>query len=325
MNSFAQQLRWQPVSPQTNASFRGLSIVSDNVAWVSGSTGWIGRTTNGGKQWTFSQVRGFEKYDFRSLYAFDAQTALIANAGAPAYILYTSNGGADWQTVYTNEDPNAFFDGMDFWNAKEGVIYGDPINGRMLLLRTSDGGHTWAMLPDESRPLLAEGEASFAASGTAIRCMDKGTVVIATGGNISRLWISFDKAVQWKPIAVPVLQGASTTGMFSVAYRDVKKAIVVGGDYKIDTLRTNHVFYTTDGGQHWKAPTVPTRGFRECVTYVTDRTVLATGPSGTDVSYDGGVSWKSFSDEKGFHVLRKARTGSLMIAAGAGGKISLIR
>ena len=136
---FSQQINWKTIPPKTDASFRGLSVVDDKVAWVIGSKGWVGRSIDGGNNWEFAQVKGFEKYDFRSLYAFDAKNAIIANAGSPAFILRTSDGGRKWQVAYENADTAAFFDGVDFWNNNEGLIYGDPINGRMLLLSTEDG------------------------------------------------------------------------------------------------------------------------------------------------------------------------------------------
>ena len=77
----------------------------------------------------------------------------------------------------------AFFDGIGFWNDKEGIIYGDPLKNRLLLLRTNDGGKSWEAFPEQDRPLLAAGEASFAASGTTIRCIGtQKVIIIATGG-----------------------------------------------------------------------------------------------------------------------------------------------
>src|SRR5215831_7049225 len=73
----------------TNTSLRGLSVVNDNVIWVSGSNGTVGRSTNGGKDWKWYQVKGFEKTDFRDIEAFDGVTAVIMGVGEPAYILRT--------------------------------------------------------------------------------------------------------------------------------------------------------------------------------------------------------------------------------------------
>jgi photosystem II stability/assembly factor-like uncharacterized protein len=212
--AIGQTLTLQDCKVEVKSSFRGLSVVDDHTAWVSGGSGWIGKTINGAKQWEFKQVSGFEKLDFRSLYAFDAQNAIIANAGSPAHILKTTDGGNSWQVVYQNNHPDAFFDGIDFWNNREGMIYGDPIEGRMLLLITKDGGKTWTELPNSQRPLLNAGEASFAASGTGIRCSGKSKVIISTGGKFSRLFVSDNKGFNWTVLTPPMLQGESSMGIF---------------------------------------------------------------------------------------------------------------
>jgi len=307
---------------EVKSSFRGLSVVDDNTVWVSGSSGWIGKSTDGANQWEFKQVSGFEKLDFRSLYAFDSQNAIIANAGSPAHILKTTDGGNSWQIFYQNNHPDAFFDGIDFWNDREGIIYGDPIEGRMLLLITKDGGQTWTELPNTQRPLLNTGEASFAASGTGIRCSGKSKVIISTGGKSSRIFVSKNKGVLWKVLTPPIQQGESSTGIFSVAFRN-NKGIVVGGDYLQDSLKVKHVLLTNDAGKTWQTPATPTRGYRECVEYILNEVLIATGPSGTDVSYNEGRDWLPLSNEKGFHVVRKALKGNLVVIAGSG-KISRI-
>jgi photosystem II stability/assembly factor-like uncharacterized protein len=317
---FAQDYRLKKTETNTSSSFRGLSIVNNKVAWLSGSQGWVGRTTDGGLTWSFNQVTGFEEAEFRSLYAFDDQRAVIANSGSPAHILITTDGGKKWNPVYTKTHPDAFFDGMDFWNDKEGMIYGDPIDGKMLLLHTIDGGVNWNEI---NGPKLEKGEASFAASGTGIRCINTTQVMISTGGVVSRLWISRDKGLSWSSIKTPMVQGESSTGIFSfVKNRNV--IILVGGDYKKDSLATNHNFYSPSEGSHWFTPHSPTRGYRECVEPIKKKTLVAVGPSGIDISFDNGVNWKPFSDEKGLHVVRKSRKGSLVIAAGGKGQVFVI-
>jgi photosystem II stability/assembly factor-like uncharacterized protein len=315
---FSQEYKLEKVAVSTTASFRGLSVVDDKVAWLSGSDGWIGLSTDGGHSWAFHQVKDFEKSDFRSLYAFDDRKAIIANAGSPAHILITHDGGENWKSVYSNQHNDAFFDGIDFWNNKEGIIYGDPVDGKMLLLRTTDGGLNWKEIKDA--PILEKGEASFAASGTGIRCSNKNQVMISTGGKLSRLWISKDKGTTWSNIQVPILQGESSTGIFSLAQNN-HSLIVVGGDYLNETLAVNHNFYSLDGGQLWKTPASPTRGYRECVEAITTKIMVATGPTGTDISYDSGITWSALSDEKGLHVVRKSRKGSLVIFAGSKGQV----
>jgi len=317
---FAQEYHLRKIETAISSSFRGLSVVNNKVAWVSGSKGWVGHTTDGGLTWSFNQVAGFEEAEFRSLYSFDDQRAVIANSGSPAYILVTTDGGKKWNPVYTKTHPDAFFDGMDFWNDKEGIIYGDPIDGKMLLLYTVDGGINWTEI---NGPKLEKGEASFAASGTGIRCMNSNQVMISTGGAVSRLWISKDKGLTWSSVKAPIVQGESSTGIFSFA-KNRNVITIVGGDFRKESMATNHNFYSLGEGSHWLTPNSPTRGYRECVEPIKKNTLIAVGPSGIDISSDNGINWKPFSDEKELHVVRKSRKGSLVIAAGGQGQMFVI-
>ena len=192
----------------------------------------------------------------------------------------------------------------------------------MLLLRTADGGLTWTAL--KNPPHLEMGEASFAASGTGIRCINQKDVIICTGGIVSRLWTSHDKGENWITINTPIIQGQQTTGIFSFLKNDSRMTIV-GGDFKNDTLCVKHNFYSDDdGGRSWMRPSAPTGGYRECVEAVDHKILLAAGPSGIDISRDNGELWQIFSNEKGLHVVRKSRKGFLMLTAGAKGQLFLI-
>lgn len=304
----------------TLASFRGLSVVDDSVAWVSGSLGTVGRTLTGGRKWHFWTVPGMEKADFRTLYAFDSLHALIGNAGSPAILLRTEDGGKTWQEVYRNAHPDAFLDGVDFWDDKRGMVYGDPINGRLVLLKTSDAGKHWLEVPELQRPKLDSGEASFAASGTNIRTWGKSNILIATGGKISRLWFSENEGQTWQKLTVPMLQGKASQGIFSVAVNN-KTWIVVGGDYLVDTLRKQHVYVSRNEGRSWTFPKEPTPGYRESVEWVKGAAWFSTGPSGTELSQDAGNTWQPVSKIRGFHVLRKARNGKAVFLAGGKGVV----
>src|SRR5262249_44722529 len=50
--------QWQEQTINSDADFRGLCAVSAKVAWVSGTKGTYGRTTDGGKTWSAGTVPG---------------------------------------------------------------------------------------------------------------------------------------------------------------------------------------------------------------------------------------------------------------------------
>jgi photosystem II stability/assembly factor-like uncharacterized protein len=321
--SLAQNIHIMPVTGGPATSYRGLSVLNDSTAWLGGSKGWIAFSNDGGRHFTYKQVSGYEQCDFRSVYAFSAGTVIIANAGSPAYILRTTDTGKTWQKVYENKDSLAFIDGLDFWNKRCGIVYGDPIAGSMLLLSTKDGGKTWHDLPIESRPALQKGEASFAASGTTIRTVGNRQLCIATGGTVSRLWHSRNRGRSWKSIATPISQGKASTGIFSFTVNK-KHITIVGGDYLNDTATHNNSFYSNNSGMVWMAPQQPPNGYRECVNYISDGILLACGPGGIDLSGDGGNHWYQSVTAKGYHVCKRARKGALTIIAGANGQISVL-
>jgi photosystem II stability/assembly factor-like uncharacterized protein len=286
-----------------SSGFRGLSVVDENITWISGRKGLVGNSTDGGKSWNWNRVKGFENSDFRSLHAFDKTKAVIATAGFPAAILFTTDAGKSWTTSYSSKDSAMFFDGIDFWDNKHGIIFGDPINGKMYLSETFDGGKTWKEIPFEQRPQLENGEAAFAASGTTIRTLPGGHVYIATGGSISRLWHSRDYGHHWEVFATPILQGKPSQGTFSLDFKDTLNGVIVGGDYSNDVLQTDNCFYTVDGGRTWNRPEVSTGGYRSCVSFINEHSLIATGTSGTDISDDGGKNWRALDTGGGFNTV----------------------
>ncbi len=305
----------------TKASLRGLSVVNDNVLWVSGSNGTIGKSTNGGRDWRWFHIKGFEKKDFRDIEAFDAATAVVISVGEPAYILRTTDGGESWKVVYENKTKGMFLDAMEFWNEQAGIVIGDPIEGRFFIARTFDGGKTWMDIPMENRPKADTGEACFAASGTNIRALDNDEAVFISGGTKSSLFVRDSK------MPLPIIQGTESTGANSIAvWNRYKKnggdqLVVVGGDFTADSLSDKNCFYSTDRGKTWKAPRTPPNGYRSCVEYLDKKNLIACGLTGVDYTIDNAANWKSISKES-FHVVRIAKIGTTVYLAGNNGKVA---
>ena len=319
-NLFAQSIKL--LHSGNKISLRGLSVVNDKTIWVSGSNGTVGLSTDGGNSWKWIKVPGFEKRDFRDIEAFDAKTAVIMAIDAPAHILKTVNGGETWKIVYENKTPGMFLDALEFWNEQSGIVMGDPVKGKFFIARSFDGGNTWGEIPHDRSPAAIPGEACFAASGTNLRRLNLGEACFVTGGKVSRLF--------WKgePVRLPVIQGTESTGAYSIAIKGDKKRkssdyfVIVGGDYKKDTLRDQNCFITKDGGKTWIAPSIPPNGYRSCVEFINDNALITCGTSGVDMSNDGGMTWQALSSA-GFHVCRKAKRGDNVFLAGSDGRIAV--
>src|ERR1700724_4778051 len=68
----------------TTESLRGVSAVSRQVAWASGTHGTYLRTTDGGRTGTPEQVPEASMLDFRAVVAFSADDAFLMSAGPRA-------------------------------------------------------------------------------------------------------------------------------------------------------------------------------------------------------------------------------------------------
>jgi hypothetical protein len=304
----------QLLNSGTKVSVRGLSVVSDKVVWISGSEGSVGKSTDGGVTWKITQVKGFEKADFRDIEALDSKTAVIMAIAEPAYILRTSDGGDTWQTVYENKTKGMFLDAMEFWNEQSGIVIGDPVDNKVFIARTFDGGKKWQELPPQNYPIADSGEAFFASSGTNVRKLSKQEAVFISGGTKSRLFIRDNK------IDLPIVQGKTSTGANSIAIKNNRTFIIVGGDFTAKEDTTKNCCITHDGGKTFTVPATPPHGYRSCVEYLNKNTWLSCGLTGVDISNDEGKNWQLISKES-FHVCRKAKKGISVFFAGGGGRI----
>ena len=299
------------------SSMRGLSVVDDKTIWVSGSGGMVGRSVDSGNTWKWMPVKGFEKTEFRDIQAFDEKTAVIMAVDAPAYILRTIDGGENWQTVYENKTKGMFLDAMEFWNEESGIVIGDPIDNKIFIARTFDGGKNWRDIPDHYKPLADSGEACFASSGTNIRALTKSEAVFITGGLSSHVFI------RDKKINMPMIQGKKSTGANSIAVKNKKTLIVVGGDFATKDSTTLNCAITTNGGKTWTVPSIPPHGYRSCIEYLGKSAWITCGINGVDITVDDGKIFNWISRD-GFNVCLKAKKGNAVFFAGNGkiGKLS---
>nr|WP_197486562.1 YCF48-related protein [Mucilaginibacter sp. L294] len=310
-----------PIQQNKPISMRGLSVVDDKTAWVSGTKGTIGITTDGGVNWAWQQIKGFEKSDFRDIEAFSAKEAVIIASGSPAYILKTTDGGAHWETKFQQTDSTYFLDAMDFSDRQHGFVLGDPIGGKFLLLETADGGETWN--PSKKPPVALKDEAAFAASGTCLRINT--SITIVTGGSISRMLVSPIGKREWTSRALPLTNGAASSGGFSIAYGN-NQTIIVGGNYAKDKQTDSVAYLIPKSKAKFKKniPVAGPAGYQSCVEYINDDIFLSTGTSGTNITTDGGKTWRKI-DGVSYNVCAKAKHGNLILLAGDRGKLGFFK
>jgi BNR/Asp-box repeat. len=137
-------------------------------------------------------------------------------------------------------------------------------------------------------PPAVPGEFGFAASGTCLVTAGQ-HAWFASGGAASRIFHSTDGGLTWSVTDAPVPAG-DTSGVYSLAFRGPRHGVAVGGDFLVPEAGV--ASGVTRDGVTWSAGGAP-NGYRSGVDWL-GRTLIAVGPTGSDLSFDGGRSWNRF-------------------------------
>jgi photosystem II stability/assembly factor-like uncharacterized protein len=277
---------------------RGLAVVDATHAWATGAGGTVLRTRDG-QHWERLSIPGGEALDFRDAEALDGGSVVLMSAGpGDASRIYRSrDGGESWTLVHTNPDKDGFYDAIAFWDARHGLVLGDPVKGRFQVRVTADGGTTWAAIGSESMPRALEGEGGFAASGTCLTVRPGGQEAwfVTGGASASRVFRTTDRGRTWSVAETPVPARKASAGLFSVAFLDGSRGFAVGGDYKDARLTALNGARTEDGGKTWAPAPIAPSGFMSAVVAVpkTPADLVAVGLVGSAISRDAGRTWVS--------------------------------
>lgn len=294
----APQLGWRLKATGSTERFRGLAAVSRRVAWVSGTNGTVLRTTDAGKTWASVGPPGAETLQFRDIEATSASHAVILSIGegTDSRIYVTDDGGQSWTESFRNTDPAAFYDCVAFTSRRHGVAVSDPVGGTFRLIQTRDAGHSWHLINPAGMPGARPGEAGFAASGT---CLTAGTgqhLYLGSGGvDPGRVFTSADGGEHWTVADTPIA-GGPASGVFSVVFGSSRHGIAVGGDYTDPSAAHANAAWSSDGGKTWRAPWRAPAGYRSGAAWISPLlpVAIAVGPTGSDLSFDGGRAWWPF-------------------------------
>jgi photosystem II stability/assembly factor-like uncharacterized protein len=325
------QAQFTMQTSNTTADLRGIHNVGNGVAWASGTSGTVLRTEDGGYVWQSCSIPpGAEKLDFRGIQAFDANTAIVMSSGPgdQSRLYKTTDGCHTWKLLFTNPDKEGFWDALKA-NEREGLLIGDPVNGRFVIYGSMDSAlETWDRIGEKSdvkhfrfdiSPY--EGEGLFAASNSNLVGSPDTGLFFVTGGPkgaffVYQIWSehgtlgypTFGSA----KIALPLATGKSA-GAFSLACSDrrslrVKQiCIVVGGDYLKPNSSDGVAAVNSNVMKRWKPSKVQPHGYRSSVAYdPATKTWITVGPNGTDISTDDGRNWRPVHPNPALHELPDA-------------------
>ncbi|KAI1505160.1 oxidoreductase [Biscogniauxia marginata] len=319
------KLSWKLLSTGSESQFRGLAPVSDKVVWVSGTKGTVLRSEDGGSTWASvgpalsADDAGLE---FRDIEAWSAEKAVILSIGegTDSRIYFTDDGGDSWTQSFSNQEASAFYDCIAFESPERGMAMSDPVDGKIRLIETLDGGKSWSIIDPSGMPLALEGEFGFAASGTCIATAAIRWYIASGGVNPGRIFRS-ENGYQWE-VSNSSIAGGEAGGVFSVQFLDKKHGIAVGGDFEAPAGAINNAAWSSDGGVTWIRSTSFPGGYRSGSSWVPGSwdTALAVGPTGSDFTIDAGHTWHGF--DNGTFDSVKCLTSHVCWASGQNGRVA---
>ena len=225
-------------------TLQGLAFVNTDLAYAVGTNGRILRTQNAGGAWEgFNQILTYagDKLDAaqKSVYSdlnYDGSAYDVAFADAEhgivvgeARLLYTHDGGQQWQRIRLDDD-NVALQRVQFVDATKGWVVGT--NGTVL--HTLDAGEHWRKvdLGDDRVHLMG---LSFV--------NDRHGCV---GGDF-KVWCTWDGGEHWQAATMNLPKGfdaSADIGISRLRLRDDKQGWLVTSD--------GWIFVSGDGGRQWR-------------------------------------------------------------------------
>jgi subtilisin family serine protease/photosystem II stability/assembly factor-like uncharacterized protein len=294
---------WQPQATgfsQKSVGINYISIVNPEVVWANAYDGSgnganlqeFTKTTDGGNTWKPGKYNGVPAdYTVSCIMAIDTTHAWIAmysnNSFAHGGIFATADGGKTWehQSTALFNNANSFPDIVYFWNDKEGVCMGDPINNYFEIYTTTDGGQHWKQVPTSNIPVALTKEYGY------VNLYDTYGDIIWFGTNKGRVFKSTDRGHHWT---------VATTGLSdfsSLGFHNDTIGIATHVTYsQSGTITGFKMVRTLDGGKTWKVvnPQGPV--------YKTDIAVVPNAPGllvSTGISQDLAQSGSAYSLDEG--------------------------
>jgi len=317
--SHAQWVMQNTNFPNAVHGVASITAPAANVAWVAGYDGSgtsivdnpaFSVTTDGGATWTAKKITASgvtTSFAIANISALDGATAYAClydnNQSAGQGIYKTTDAGTTWTKLSgAAYGASSWPDLVHFFNANDGVAFGDPVGGYYEIYTTGDGGATWTRTPNTGNvlnpvPASEYGLAnSFGAFGN----------TICVGTNHGRIFRSADKGITWTVSTTP-LTSASVTDIRKIEFRDASNALS-GSSYINGAATPVFTFIkSTDGGATWTAVTSTGAVFGAdfCAVpgttiYISSGADFTTPNQGTSMSADDGATWQLIEDTAGF-------------------------
>ncbi len=298
--------------PAASTGMRSISIVDDNVAWLSNSCGTTGcatirrysKTTNGGTVWSTSAIdlgASAANLEISNIWGVSADVAYASvfpkAAGVVGGIWQTTNGGTTWvrqnTASYNGADGASFANLVYFWDANNGVTMGDPSEGSFEIYTTTNGGTNWVRVPAGNIPAALDA-AEYGLTNQYTVTGD--TMWIGT--TFGRILISTDRGYTWTAAVSPIPDfggGINGSEAGDLSFSDAQNGLLQTSDFLL--------YNTTDGGNTWNSVTwdANLRNFGISEIPGVPNAYISVGEDldavrGSSFTTDGGLTWTNIND-----------------------------
>ena len=300
---------------------RSISPIDANTTWLNFACGTSGCTairrwglsTNGGTVWTTGVVNlgasstSLEIANIDGVSATTAYAAAFPTATATGGVWKTANSGSTWtrQATALYNDTASFTDFVHFWDANNGLAFGDPDSaGYFEIYTTTNGGTTWTRVASTT-PIVAIDPQEY---GLTNQFIVSGNTVWA-GTTFGRILKSSDKGYTWTAVQAPAELtdfggGINGTTSGDMAFSDENNGLLLVTDSSSGTIS---LYNSIDGGTTWNSVSTTGQLYSFDVAAVpgaagTYISIGNTDPSdntsvrGSSFSTDSGVTWTDIND-----------------------------
>ncbi len=288
----------------TDLGINYMSAADSNNVWATafdpndptGACSNFTRTADGGNTWIPGVITNTTGLASSMIFGMSATTAYVpmykVSGNDPQGVYVTSDSGYTWtrQTTADFSNSSSFPDCIHFFNATDGWVLGDPVNGSYEMYTTTNGGTTWTPVSSSDIPAPLSGEYGVVGYYSAVQD------TLWFGTSMGRVYHSTNKGYNWTVATVQQLSGKYIKPRFQTGMHGLVQDQSAG--------TTGTLCETFDGGATWSL--VNTTG----PVYTTDFSFVpgagnvcvssgSNGPDGCSYSFDGGHFWSDFVGTEG--------------------------
>jgi len=303
-SAFHAQFGWKSVKSASTGDLVAVYFTSAERGFVAGDNGFLAQTNNGGKTWTKQNIGTGE--DINEIYFRNDKNGYVV---AGKKMLATDDGGRQWREIKIYE-PRDFRSGtpeflsVRFADKKRGFIVGSVIKKvgdedkviDSLVMRTDDGGETWARIIVSSKFELFHLDLVSSSRGWIVG--DNGLILMTQDGGLN-----------WSA------QNSKTVRtLYNVDFRDALEGYAVG--------EKGTILRTENGGATWQTVKTNFPNTFMRVDFADDKNGWVIGYNGTILrSNDRGRTWVLQESTTKVHLYGLFMTRKYGWAVGAKGSI----